>query len=469
MGAEMPFIKSNGKRKVKIPKSKAELKRPVNRRQALLRIENKNVWTRSLNRELAENFCALVARGEPVTVARTTGVIVWGTYAGDPENTGTIILDLKPDGRFKLVPLDNTPNSLLKQVASFVGRNGTVTSEEGQRGLIFRGELRSPGKPTETEVTAQKPETEVPPAREKASEETVKIPESKAELKRPVDKNHALLRIENENAWVRGLNRKLAETFCALVTQGDPVTVVRTTGVIVWGTYAGDPEQIGTIILDHKSDGTFKLVPLDITPNSLLTQVANFVGRDGSVTSKEGQHGLIFRGELRTPGAPTETKATAQEPETEVAPAAEEPTGGFEKITRADAIAAIGQKVTFEIIDRGVKFRIRGQKADCEKMAKHVIKGRPTVASQQGAKFMIEGNTNKSFLRQGAKQQGPDANGVYTRENFSERSFTALGENLTAVQAACRKGCKEETMITIVVNDSSADYFVISSGRRRIV
>ncbi|MHC4532890.1 MAG: hypothetical protein ACYS6K_02970 [Planctomycetota bacterium] len=456
---------------MKIPKSKAELKRPVDKRHALLRIEEKNVWIRGLNRELAETFCSLVTRGDTVTVERSVGVIVWGTYAGETENTGTIILDLKPDGSFKLVPLDITPNSLLKQVAHFVGRHGSVTSKEGQRGLIFRGELRKPDEPIKTEATAQEPASEVPPAKEKALAETVKIPKSKSELKRPVDKRHALLQIEKENAWVRSLNRKLGETFCALVTQGETVTVARSAGVIVWGTYAGEPENTGSIILDHKPDGSFKLVALGITPDSLLTQVAYFVGRNGSVTSEEGKHGFIFRGELRSSGKPTETteaKAT-QQPETEVAPAAEEPTGGFEKITKADAIAAIGQKVTFEIIDRGVKFRIRGKKADCEKMAKHVIKGRPTVASQQGAKFMIEGNINKSFLRQGAKQQGPDANGVYTRENFSERSFTALGENLAAVQAACRKGCKEETMITIVVNDSSADYFVISSGRRRLV
>ena len=454
---------------MKIPKSKAGLKRPVDKHHALLRIEKDNAWVRSLNRELAETFCSLVTRGDPVTVERTAGVIVWGTYAGEPEQTGTIILDQKPDGRFKLVPMETTPNSLLTEVAHFVGRHGSVRSEEGQHGLIFRGELRNPGEPIEAEVTVRQPEPEVAPAREKTLAETVKIPKSKAELKRPVDKRHAILRIEKENAWIRSLNRELAETFCTLVTRGDPVTVEKTSGVLVWGAYAGEPEKTGTIILDHKSDGRFKLVPLDITPNSLLTQVAHFVGRDGSVSSKEGKHGLIFRGELRKPGERIETEATAQEPETGVAPAAEESTGEFEKITGADAIAAIGQKVTMEIIDRGVKVRIRGKQADCEKTAKRIVKGSPTLASQQGAKYMIEGNLNKSFLRKGTNQQGPDANGVYTRHDVSERTFTAFGENLKAVQAACLTGCKEDTMFTIVVNDRSAGHFVISSGRRRLV
>ena len=60
----------------------------------------------------------------------------------------------------------------------------------------------------------------------------MKIPKSKAELKRPVDKRHALLRIEKENAWIRGLDRELAETFCSLVTRGDPVTVgIETVGI----------------------------------------------------------------------------------------------------------------------------------------------------------------------------------------------------------------------------------------------
>ncbi|MHC4323358.1 MAG: hypothetical protein ACYSUX_03700 [Planctomycetota bacterium] len=455
-------MKSKGKCQVKIPKSKTELKRPVDKRHALLQIEEENAWVRSLNRQLAETFCTLVTRGDPVTVARTAGVIVWGNYAGEPQKTGTIILDHKPDGRFKLVPLNITPNSLLTQVAHFVGRRGSVTSEEGQHGLIFRGELRNPGESVETEATAKEPEPEIAPAREKAPAKTVKIPKSETELKRPVDKRHAILRIEKENAWIRSLNRQLAEAFCALITRGDPVTVARTSGVVVWGNYAGEPQKTGTIILDHKTDGRFKLVPLDITPNSLLTEVAHLVGRNGSVTSEEGKHGLIFRGELRNPGESVGTKATAQEPE-------EAPTGEFEKITGTDAITAIGQKVTMEFIDRGVKVRIRGKRADCEKTAKHIIKGSPTVASQQGAKYMIEGNLNKSFLKKGANQQGPDANGVCTREDGSERTFTAIGENLTAVQAACLTGCKESTMFTIVINDRSAGYFVISSGRRRLL
>jgi hypothetical protein len=295
----------------------------------------------------------------------------------------------------------------------------------------------------------------------------VKIPKSKAELKRPVDKRHAFLRIEKENVWIRSLNRQLAENFCALITRGDPVTVARTAGVIVWGIYAGEPEKTGTIILKQKPEGRFKLVPMDITPDSLLTQVAQFVGRHGSVTSEEGKHGLVFHGEFRSPGETIETEATAQRSESDKS--AEAPTGDFEKVTGADAIAAIGQKVTMEIIDRGVKIRIRGRQADCEKTAKQVIKGRPTVASQQGGKHMIEGNLNKSFHRQGANQKGPDANGVYTRENGLERTFTALGENLTAVQAACLAGCKEGTMFTIVINDHSAGHFVISSGRRRLM
>ncbi len=466
---EMQYMKSNRKSQVKIPKSKAELKRPIDERHAILRIEKENAWIRSLNRQLAETFCTLITRGDPVTVARSAGVIVWGTYAGEPEQTGTIILDHKPDGRFKLVSMDNTPNSLLTEVAYFVGRPGSVTSEEGKHGLVFRGELRSPCDSIETEATTQEPVPTDAPAMEKALAKTVEIPKSNAELKRPVDKHHAILRIEKENVWIRSLNRQLAETFGTLITRGEPVTVVRTAGVIVWGTYAGEPEQTGTIILGRKPNGRFKLVPMDITPNSLLTEVANLVGRPGSVTSKEGKHGLTFRGELRAPDQPSETKVTAQELKPEAAPAAEAPTGGFERITGADAIAAIGQKVTMEFFDHGIKVRIRGKKADCEKTAKRIIKGTPTAASQQGAKYMIEGNLKKSFLRKGSNQQGPDANGVYTREDASERTFTAFGENLTAVQAACLMGCKEETMLTIVVDDRSAGHCVISSGKRRLL
>ncbi len=305
--------------------------------------------------------------------------------------------------------------------------------------------------------------------KEKTLAKKGKIPQSKAALMRPLNERHAFLLIEQNNAWITSPSRELAETFCSLITRGDPVTVVKADRVIVWGIYAGEPEETGTVLLDRKPDGRFKLVPLDVTPSRLLNRVAHFVGRPGSVTSEEGQHGLVLRGELRRPGEPVATEATAQAPQPESTPAPETPTGGFKKITGADAIAAIGQKVTIESLERGVKVRIRGKRADCEKIAKSILKGGPTLASEQGAKYMIEGNLQPSFLRKGTNQQGPDAHGVYTREDGSERTFTAFGENLTAVRAACLKGCKEDTMLTIVVNDRSAGQFVISSGRRRSV
>jgi hypothetical protein len=454
---------------VKIPKSKVGLKRPVDKRHALLRIEKENVWITSRNRELAETVCVLVARGDPTTVVKSTGVTVWGTYTGKPESNGTIILDRKPDGRFKLVALDDTANSLLADVAQLVGRHGSLGSKEGKHGLIFRGELRNPGAPSKTEVTVQTPELDTASAKEKAIAEPVKIPKSKAGLKRPVDKHHALLRIEKENVWTTSCNRELAERFCTLVTRDDPVTVVKSTGITVWGIYVGAPENNGTIILDRKPDGCFKLVSMGITPNSLLADVAQLVGRHDSVTSAEGKRGLVFRGELRQPGESSEGESTVQKSDPEAAPGAEASTAEFENVSGADAIAAIGQKVTLEFLERGVKVRIRGKQVDCEKMAKNILRGLPTVASQQGAKYMIEGNFNKSFLRKGSNQQGPDAHGVCTRADASERSFTAFGDNLTAVQAACLTGCKEDTMVTIVVHDRSADHIVISSGRRRML
>lgn len=299
----------------------------------------------------------------------------------------------------------------------------------------------------------------------------VKIPQSQAGLKRPLHERHAFLRIEKNNAWITSPNRELAETFGSLIMQGDPVTVVKTGRVIVWGIYAGEPEETGEMIFDRKPDGRFKLVPLENTPSKLLTRVAELVGRPGSLTSEQGQHGLILRGQLRRSGPPVATETTSRESPPTPSPAAEAPTptGGFPKVTGADAIAEIGQKVSLEFLERGVKVRIRGKRADCEATAKRILKGSPTVASEQGAKYMIEGNLSKSFLTKGTNQQGPDADGVYIREDSAERTFTAFGENLTAVQAACRKGCKEETMFTIVVNDRSSGPVVISSGRRRSV
>ncbi|HOV77952.1 MAG TPA: hypothetical protein PLS24_07975, partial [Sedimentisphaerales bacterium] len=107
-------------KKVKIPQSQAGLKRPLHERHAFLRIEKNNAWITSPNRELAETFGSLIMQGDPVTVVKTGRVIVWGIYAGEPEETGEMIFDRKPDGRFKLVPLENTPSRLLARVAELV-------------------------------------------------------------------------------------------------------------------------------------------------------------------------------------------------------------------------------------------------------------------------------------------------------------------------------------------------------------
>jgi len=455
--------------RAEIPKSKGPLQRPVDERHALLRVEGKNAWIRSLDRELAETFCALVTEGVAVTGARSAGVVSWGIYAGQPDQTGTVILDRKPDGRFKLVPLDDAANRLLAEVAQLVGREGSVSGEEGKHGRVFRGELRKPGGSIGTEAAASEAKSGVGAGEETAKASKGNIPKSKGPLQRPVDERHALLRVEGKNAWIRSLDRELAERFCTLVTEGVPVTGARSVGVVSWGIYAGQPDQTGTVILDRKSDGRFKLVPLDDTANRLLAEVAQLVGREGSVSGEEGKHGRVFRGEMRKPDESAQTQGTDAASEAEVAPGDEAPAGEFETITGEDAIAAIGQKVAMEFIERGIKVRIRGKREDCEMTAKRILKGSPTVASQQGAKYMIEGNLSKSYLRKGAHQQGPDANGVCTREDGPERSFTAFGENLQAVEAACLTGCKKETMFTIVVNDRSTGYVVISSGRRRMV
>ncbi len=62
---------------------------------------------------------------------------------------------------------------------------------------------------------------------------------------RPLNERHAFLLIEKDNAWITSRNRQLAETFATLVTRGDPVTVVKTGRVIVWGIYAGEPQESG--------------------------------------------------------------------------------------------------------------------------------------------------------------------------------------------------------------------------------
>ncbi len=449
--------------KTKIPKSKAPLQRPVDKRHALLRVEGENAWIRSLDRGLAETLCGLVTQGDPVTGARSAGVVSWGLYAGEPDQVGTIILDRKSDGRFKLVPLDDAANGLLEEVAQLVGRAGSVRSKEGKHGRVFRGELRTANGSVETTATAREADKE----ETKASKG--KIPKSEAPLHRPVDKRHALLRVEGENAWIRSLDRGLAETFCALVTEGDRLTGARSAGVVSWGLYAGEPGQSGTIILDHKPDGRFKLVPLDDAANGLLEEVARLVGREGSVSGEEGKHGLVFRGEMREADEAAPTEGVDEGSEAEASGGDEAAAGKFETITGEDAVAAIGQKVNMEFIERGVKVRIRGKRADCEATAKRILKGKPTVASPQGAKYMIEGDLSKSYLRKGANQEGPDADGVCTRENGLERSFTAFGANLRAVEAACLTGCKKETMFTVVINDRSSGYVVISSGRRRMV
>lgn len=298
--------------------------------------------------------------------------------------------------------------------------------------------------------------------------ETAKIPKSKEKLQRPTNERHALARIESDSVWVTSRNRELAEHVAALVTSLPPVTVSKSSGVIVWGHYCGSLQKDGTLVLDRKSDGRFKLLALDTTPYSLLEEMAHLVGIDGTVTSKEGRHGLVYRGIMRSADESIagEVALSGSIAGGSIADGVAE---AFEDITGLDAAEAIRQKVSLEFLEAGVKVRIRGKQKDCEAMAATIVNGSPTVSSQQGAKYMIEGNLHKSYLKKGPNQQGPNDHGVYMRDNLSERTFTAFGENLPAVLAACKTGAKEESIFSIVINDRSAGFLVISSGKRKAV
>lgn len=297
----------------------------------------------------------------------------------------------------------------------------------------------------------------------------MRIPKPTGKLQRPSDQRHALALIEGENVWITSRNRELAELLGTLISDGQPLTVEKPKGVIVWGSYGGQLRKDGSVVLDRKPDGRFKLVALDLTPDSLLQELSARVGRAGSLSSEEGRHGLVYRGVMRTPDERYQDKPSVPFEDTpDDMPPAEQGAGEtYERVTGEAAQEAIGQKVALEFLELGVKVRIRGKRAECEAVAERILKGRPTCASQQGAKYMIEGNIAKPFLRKGANQQGPNASGVWTREDSSERTFTAFGENLPAVQAACENGCKDNSMFTIVVNDRSKGYFVIAAGKRK--
>ncbi len=282
----------------------------------------------------------------------------------------------------------------------------------------------------------------------------------------PRNEDAVLLRVEGQRFIGAGLDSAWT-TSVARALAGELAEVhVKTHYTRVHGPIGEGDGLAGELVIQRRTEGTFKMVPHGDVPRELLDVCARVLALPGTVRFEDQKGVPIARGTFRG-GSATEAAAShhairlaeEEEPEPERTAAG----GVFTEIIGPDqARETLRQKVVMTFLESGVKVRMIGRKADCESLAKAIIAGSPTLTTPKGAKFQIEGNLKRAFFEKAAGTTHPDADGVRTRDDPSGRTFSAFGENLLAVQAATEAKCRAGTVVTIVVGNR-----ILSAGTRK--
>lgn len=131
------------------PKSGPKLQRPSDPKDVLLIIAEGQLYITGTDEVWAAKVMELVGNGEIHTEKKKGGVILRSCYTGsETGRRGKIVVRHRGAERFKLVAIEDTPDSLLKDCAALLA-DELEPEECGRHGLVFRGHLRKERKDKE--------------------------------------------------------------------------------------------------------------------------------------------------------------------------------------------------------------------------------------------------------------------------------------------------------------------------------
>jgi len=310
--------------------------------------------------------------------------------------------------------------------------------------------------------------------------------EKRTDLLVPVNDTDVLIRIEGKRIVATGRKGEWVKLVGGALAKGEPHTFTKKsyTAVVTRHTL---PERVeAEVVVQKKSEGKFKVAAHGHTSAKIVRMVAEAIGEPATITEEE-QHGKpVARGVRKgyTPGGRSKTKvgikvvALADENEDHRLQAGATPEDRLESrshsaeapakvdhgpvVSGEEARAALKQTCTIVYLEGGIKVRIVGKKADAEAVCGKIIAGSPTLTTPKGSKFQIEGNLKKSYSEKSSGITPPDAQGVRTRDDPKERTFSAWGDNLAPVKAAAEAQCREGTVFTVVIATR-----IVAAGTRK--
>jgi len=296
--------------------------------------------------------------------------------------------------------------------------------------------------------------------------------EKRTDLLVPANDTDVLIRFEGKRMVATGRKGEWVKLVGGAMCKGEPHTFTKK-AYTAYVTRHTLPERVeAEVVVQKKTEGKFKVAGHGDTSAKLVRQVAEAIGETATITEEEQRGKPVARGTLKghTPGGRSKTKmgikvvaladddAPAQTAET--AEAAKVDAGPV--VSGDEARAVLKQTCIIGYLEGGIKVRIVGKRADAEAVCGKIIAGSPTLTTPKGSKFQIEGNLKKSFSEKSSGISAPDAQGVRTRDDPKERTFSAWGDNLGPVKAAAEAKCREGTVFTVVIATR-----IVAAGTRK--
>lgn len=296
--------------------------------------------------------------------------------------------------------------------------------------------------------------------------------EKRTDLLVPANDTDVLIRFEGKRMVATGRKGEWVKLVGGALCKGEPHTFTKK-AYTAYVTRHTLPEHVeAEVVVQKKPEGKFKVAGHGDTSAKVVRQVAEAIGESATITEEEQRGKPVARGTLKghAPGGRSKTKmgikvvALADDddaaPTVGTAEAAKVDAGPV--VAGDEARAVLKQTCIIGYLEGGIKVRIVGKRADAEAVCNKIIAGSPTLTTPKGSKYQIEGNLKKSYSEKSSGISAPDAQGVRTRDDPKERTYSAWGDNLGPVRAAAEAKCREGTVFTVVIATR-----IVAAGTRK--